>query len=212
MKKLIIFLAISTLILTIGAKREEKIPEPYLSSINFLREMDVVSGYPDGTYRIDWAITQGEFITLLVRGYNVTQSYVEGEKETFVFKLKKFINVVLSIFKKKERFIDLKDHWVHPYLIELSRLETLSEEEIKPDTAISIEEALLLEIKLFPFKDEIKNITFLNARENKEKVLSCSVSHNLFPDDIRFGNKLSRGDAFLLIERFIKKRQFQKGK
>ncbi|MCD6168220.1 MAG: S-layer homology domain-containing protein [Caldisericia bacterium] len=208
MKKVIAILVIFILMLAIGAKREEKIPEPYLSSINFLREMNVVSGYPDGTYRIDWAITQGEFITLLVRGYNVTQSY-KREEETLVSKLKKFINAVLSIFKKKERFVNLKDHWVHPYLIELSRLETLSEEEIKPDTAVTIEEALFLEINLFPFKNEIKDITFQNATENKEKILSCSVSHNLLPDGVRFGKKLSRGDAFLLIERFIKKRQSQ---
>lgn len=207
MKKLIIILILSVSIITIGAKRIEKIPEPYASSINFLKQKSVVSGYPDGTYRIDWAITQGEFITLLVRAYNMTHIYETGEQETFIFRLKRFINSILSFFKKKKRFVELKEHWVHPYIIELSRLIKIAEDEVKPDTPITIEEALFFEINLFKFREEIKGITLSTAKENKEKILSCSVSHNLFPEGIRFTNKLSRGDAFLLIEQFIKKKR-----
>lgn len=207
MRKIIIFLIILTVVPVIGAKRGERIDEPYLSSIKFLKENRVLSGYPDGTYRIDWAITEGEFITLLVRGYNITQSYEEGKKETFLYKLKRFISSIFSIFKRKERFIRLKEHWVHPYIIELSKLQHIKESDLDVDSPISIEEALFLEIRMFTFKEEIKDIDFKEAKENKEKILSCAVSHGLFPENIRFNGRLSRGDAFLLIEKFIKKRK-----
>jgi len=206
MKKLI-FILLILLIIPFGAKFQEKIPEKYLLSINYLLEKNIIKGFPDGTFKVDWAITEGEFLTLIVR-CNLKYEKEEINKTIFE-KIKDLFLNFINRFKNqnKDKFVEFKEKWFHPYLIEYSNITKIKEEEIDPYLFLNIYEALYFILLASPYKGEIENISMPLDNKAKSIIIVASVSHNYFPDKIIFKEKLSRGDAFLLIEKYLRSKE-----
>lgn len=190
-----------------GVKFQEKIPEKYRDSISYLVEKNILKGFPDGSYKVDWAITEAEFLTLLVR-CNVKQER-EVERKNLIEIIKKFIVNIYNYIKKNKsnRFNDYEEYWFHPYLVEYSLITKLNENLVDPFFYISVYEALFFIIYTTPFKDEINEVTFPLDSKSKAMIVITAVSHRLFPNGISFKEKLSRGEAFLLIEKYLRSKE-----
>lgn len=206
MKKLLTILLI-LLIIPLGLKFQENIPDEYISSLNYLIEKNIVKGFPDGTFKLDWAISEAEFLTLIVR-YNLKFEKEESDL-TFFEKIKKFFNNLFKSFQSQNtaKFIDYQEKWFHPYLIEYLNLTKIKEDEIEPFLFLDIYEALYFIILASPFKGEIENISFPLDNKAKSIIIVTAISHRYFPDKIKFSDKLSRGDAFLLIEKYLRSKE-----
>lgn len=206
MKKFLLVLLIF-LTIPLGLKFQEKIPEEYIKSINYLLEKNIIKGFPDGTFKIDWAITEAEFLTLIVR------CNLKYEKEninlTLFEKIKKLYNSLIQKFKSQNinLFQNYQDKWFHPYLIEYSNITKINEDEIEPYLFINIYEALYFILKASPYKGEIQDITLPLDNSGKSIVIVAAISHKYFPDKIKFREKLSRGDAILLIEKYLRSKE-----
>lgn len=202
-----LLILILMIILPLGVKFKEDIPEIYKNSINYLLEKNIIKGYPDGTFKVDWAITEGEFLTLIVR-CNLKFGK-ENVKKNFLDKISTFfINLFNMLKKKKEsKFLEFEDKWFHPYLIEYYNITKIDEKEIDPYFFLSIYDAFYFELKASPFKNEIESINLPLDNYEKAIVLATSVSHNLFPEKVSFKERLSRGDAFLLIEKYLRSKE-----
>lgn len=203
-KLLIIFIFIS--ITLIGVKFDEKIDLKYIDTINYLTEKDIIKGFPDGTFKVNWAITQSEFITMIVR-CNIKYAILENKK-TFLDNIKSLIsNLLRTIIKKddKVKFKDFQNEWFHPYLLEYLNITNINEEEIEPLLYINIYEALYFILKASKFKGEVENFNLPLDDKEKREVLISAVSHKFYPYGLPFKNRLSRGDAFILIENYLRK-------
>lgn len=206
MKRFLLILIIFVLI-SLGVKFQERIPEEYLQSIGYLVEKNIIKGFPDGTFKVDWAITEAEFLTLIVRC-----NLKSKEEETNLTFFEKIINLyksLIAIFKRKniDKFKDYKDKWFHPFLIEYLNLTGIKEKQIEPYLFLNIYEALYFILKASPYKGEIENITFPLDNKAKSIIIIASISHRYFPQEIKFREKLSRGDAFLLIEKYLRSKE-----
>lgn len=206
MKRLLLIILIFSII-SLGVKFQEKIPKDYLQSIEYLVEKNIIKGFPDGTFKVDWAITQAEFLTLIVR----CNLKYEKEKTNLTF-YEKIYNLFISLItrlksKNIDKFKDYKDKWFHPYLIEFLNLTDMKESEIEPYLFLNIYEALYFILKASPYKSEIENITFPFDNRAKSIIIVASISHKYFPHGIKFREKLSRGDAFLLIEKYLRSKE-----
>ncbi len=203
MRKFVFVLLLISLIV-LGVKYEEKIPEKYLNSINYLIEKDIIKGFPDGTLKINWAITQSELITLISR-CNLKYSR-EEIKSSFLDYLKDLYIKIKRIFKKerKLKFYQYQDKWFHPYLIEYVNITGIDEKNIEPFLYIDIYEALYFILMASPFKGEIEDIKLPLNDSDKAKVIISAISHKYFVEGVSFKEKLSRGDAFILIENYLR--------
>jgi len=56
-----------------------------------------------------------------------------------------------------------------------------------------------------PFKGEIEYIDFPFDNDEKASILISAISHKYFLEGLSFKDRLSRGDAFLLIENYLRK-------
>ncbi|MDI6861327.1 MAG: S-layer homology domain-containing protein [Caldisericia bacterium] len=208
MKK-ILFIVILISIFLVGIKFNEKIDQKYINTINYLIEKDIIKGFPDGTFKVNWAITQSEFITLIVR-CKLKYEKIENKKNIFDNLRLTLLNFYKSIFKReqKEKFKNFQNEWFHPYLIEYLNFSDVSEDEIDPLSYINIYDALYLLLKASKYNGEIKNINLpLDEKECRE-VLISAVSHKFYIDGLSFKNRLSRGDAFIIIENYLRKVEY----
>jgi hypothetical protein len=192
-------------ILIIGIKIEEKIPEKYINSINYLIEKDIIKGFPDGTLKVNWAITQSEFITLITRcNLKYKKDFI---KKDFFIIIRNLYQKIKAIFKKESaiKFSEFKDKWFHPYLIEYQNITGVDKKNIEPLSYINIYEALYFILMASPFKGEIEYIVFPIDNDEKASILISAISHKYFLEGLSFKDRLSRGDAFLLIENYLRK-------
>lgn len=197
---LILLIFISTIVL--GVKFEEKIDVKYLETINYLVEKEIIKGFPDGTFKVNWAITEAEFLTMVVR---CNLKYKKNYTKTNFFDFLK--NFFYSTFKRKRetKFSNFENYWFHPYLIEYLNMTNIKEEEIEPLLYINIYDALYFLIKTKDFKNEIEGVDLPLDEREKREVLICAVSHKIYVNGLPFRDKLSRGDAFILIENYLRK-------
>ncbi|MCX8095118.1 MAG: S-layer homology domain-containing protein [Caldisericia bacterium] len=205
MKKLI-FLLILFSIFLYGIKFNEKIDSKYIDTINYLLDKGILKGFPDGTFKVNWAISQSEFITLIVR-CNIKFEKRVSNKNIYE-NAKLFIMGLYRMFMKKDnkiKFYDFQNEWFHPFLIEYLKISDLNENEIEPFSYINIYDALYLLIKASIYKGEIQHINLPLDDKEKREVLISAVSHKFYPSGLPFNNKLSRGDAFILIENYLRR-------
>lgn len=201
----IIFILLFLSLTVLGVKFEEKIPEKYVNSIKYLIEKDIIKGFPDGSLKINWAITQSELITLISR-CNIKYGK-ESIKSNFLDYLKDFYIKIKGFFKKenKLKFYQYQDKWFHPYLIEYANITGIDEKNIEPLLYVNIYEALYYIIMASPFKGEIENIKLPLNDSDKAKILISAISHKYFVEGVSFKERISRGDAFILIENYLRK-------
>ncbi len=205
MKKILIILVFISITL-IGVKFDERIDPKYIDTINYLLEKDIIKGFPDGTFKVNWAITQSEFITMIVR-CNIKYAR-EKNRKTFLDNIKILIlNLYRTIIKKEDKvkFTDFQNEWFHPYLLEYLNITNIDENEIEPLLYINIYEALYFILIASKYKGEVENFNLPLDDKEKREVLISAVSHKFYPIGLPFNNRLSRGDAFILIENYLKK-------
>lgn len=58
-----------------------------------------------------------------------------------------------------------------------------------------------------PFKGEIENISLPLDNKAKSIIIVSAVSHKYFPNKIKFGDKLSRGDAFFINRKYLRSKE-----
>lgn len=190
----------------VGVKFDEKIDPKYINTINYLLEKDIIKGFPDGTFRVNWAVTQSEFITLVVK-CNIKYSK-EDDKKSFLDNLRNFLLNFIKNLRRKEskiKFSDFKDEWFHPYLLEYLKITDISEDQIEPLSYMNIYEALYFIIKASKYKGEIESFDLPLDEKERREVLISAVSHKLYPYGLPFNKRLSRGDAFILIENYLRR-------
>jgi hypothetical protein len=116
---------------------------PYEESVALLKDLDVLSGYPDGTFRPESPINRAEFMAMVYK-------LVNGEQE-------------VSRSRVRNHFKDVPaNHWAAHFIndgVSLDVLRGYPDETFRPDNQITLAEAFTICIRLVKNKAELATLT-----------------------------------------------------
>ena len=166
---------------------------------DYMKSRALISGYPDGMFRPQAAISRAEFITVLVNAiHKGDQAKQMGNADAF--------------------FVDTADSWAKGYIEVARELSIASGDGMRfhPQANISREEAVVLLVKALRSDDklDISNSDILEKFNDREKISDWAkdaVAYALdrgivsgFPDDsFRPKQNLSRAEVTVLFGNFL---------
>lgn len=148
MKKCLIILVVLILIITYSFASVEQ------DSANVLVKMNLMSGYPDGTLKLENNITRAEFCTLIIKMLNYNENPIE--------------------ITTKIKFKDLKEnHWAYRGVMTATQLGFLSGYEdltFRPSNNITYAEACSILINVLGYKGDVKGKWPQNVTDKAEEL------------------------------------------
>lgn len=159
------------------------------AAIEKLLLLGAVSGYPDGTFKPDAKISRAEFVTMLVKAFNLTGG-------------------------SDQAFEDTARHWAKDYIATAAAsgiVSGYSEQAFGPDDPITREQMAVMVVKAAKLAPAAGEQSFVDSSSisawAKEAVITAVKNGimNGYPDNtIRPGNEASRGEAASLIANALK--------
>jgi len=188
MKKIIIITLTLTLLFSItayGAEFSDLKDDVYSEAATYLHERGFISGYPDGTIKLERPITRAEvsITSLRILGHGDVESIEESS------------------------FSDTKNHWAKDYIEKSKQLGLLTgypDGTFKPDSKITYDEAITIIVRMIEDESTISELKlwptdYINfAKEN-------GYLRNLNYEE-KYG-EANRGDTFLIIYNALTKEQ-----
>lgn len=146
-------------------------------SADILVKMNLMSGYPDGTLRLENNITRAEFCTLIIKMLNYNESPIE--------------------ITTKSKFKDLKEtHWAYTSVMTATQLGFLSGYEdltFRPSNNITYAEACSILISVLGYKGDVKGKWPQNVTDKAEEL---SLNKNIVAEA---SDKVTRGTVSIML-------------
>lgn len=188
MKKLIIITLVLTMLFSMiayGAEFSDLKDDAYSEAVSYLHERGFISGYPDGTIKLERPITRAEvsIASLRILGHGDVDSVEEAT------------------------FSDTRNHWAKDYIEKSKQLGLLTgypDGTFKPDSKITYDEAITIIVRMCEDESTISELKlwptdYINyAKEN-------GYLKNLNYEE-KYG-EANRGDTFLIIYNALTKEQ-----
>ena len=143
-------------------------------AVNVLSELDIISGYTDGTFKPEKVVTRAEMAALLINALGITPAKTSGTK---------FSDVPYT-------------HWAAPFVDYAQSLGIISgytDGTFKPDQTVTYNEAITMVVKALGYRDECLVGTYPASYVNQAMSLGLL-------DDVQAGTAGAvRGDIAQLI-------------
>ncbi len=187
MKKLISVILLiyvcSSLVFAASFSDIENLDKPHINAIEDLTNKNIISGYPDGTFRPSNTITRAEFTKILV----------------VAFDMKNLLNV--------ESFSDINDHWAKEYIDTVYNNGIIKGYEgnvFKPDNTITYAETATILAKTLSL-----NISELKEGEDWytpywNAILEASLLNGIYSKDIIPSLSANRAVVALMVYNSLK--------
>lgn len=149
---------------------------PYESAIKALTELEIVNGYPNGTFRPNVGMTRAEYTVYLVRSCGLESDANNAQNET-------------SIYTDVEE----ANHWAKGYINianEYGFIMGYDDGIFKPENAITCREAIIYAVRALGYKYTLEEAHITKAE-------SLKITNNLVINS--YSDKLTRGNACILL-------------
>lgn len=147
----------------------------YEKAVELLNGLNILNGYPDGTFRPEASITRAEFTVI-------------------VDKLAK-----LEIKEEENLFSDLEGCWAKSYILTAAKNKLLSgypDGTFRPDNVVTYSEALTILLNMLGYRDEIGASSFEWPNNYINKAQDIKLIENVEIND--YSKHANRGDVALL--------------
>ncbi len=191
----------------------------------YLRSLGIVEGYPDGSLREDKYITQAEYVVLLAKMLKKIKVVKRGNLVKQVNIFDRFINKAYHAYLiLKNKLMDFyynkviyyipyyrrklkadKYSWFVPYALYLKRNGFSLPQDFKPDSVLSMENAVQWLLGALSLDGTYERIVFDQGISNTDLVYVLSCEHGLPVGNTVLAKPVKRGEAFKLVYSIFKK-------
>ncbi|MBD3360242.1 hypothetical protein GF366_00400 [Candidatus Peregrinibacteria bacterium] len=158
----------------------------YFDAIEFLAENNIISGYPDGTYKKENILNRAELLKIIIEA--------SFEKE------------IIENYPQKNCFKDVPEkEWYTKYVCFAKKegiINGYPDDTFRPENKIILTEALKISLEVFKYD-------YKETGPWYKGLINSASDHNIIPLDFtRFDQKVNRGQIADLITRIL---SFKKG-
>ncbi len=184
----------------------------------YLRSIEVVEGYPDGSLKENRYITQAEYVVLLakmlkkikvvrrgnlVKQTNFFDELINKAYHAYLILKSKILDLYYSkavyfIPYYRKKFKVSKDSWFVPYIIYLKRNGFSLPSDFKPDSVLSTANAIKWLLGALSLDDS--NLIVSDKGIDEENVVYVlSYEHGIPVENTVLAKPIKRGEAFRLV-------------
>lgn len=151
----------------------------YLDAVKILNGLNILNGYPDGTFKPENPITRAEFTVIATKLANLT---------------------VADIQSTELRFSDVaNEHWAKNFIIlayENSIISGYPDNTFKPDNNVTYQEALTILLNVMGYKWEVTKMNLDWPRGYIEMANQLNMMSQV--GEVDYASRATRGDVALL--------------